>query len=195
MRLTACLCWRRSSAPTERVANYCIQHLDINRCQILFRHGFGNPDLLVELGHSKKGGWWITGSIEQTLLHSNDGRHWRKTALPAGLSSLVSAYVANPREIWPAAIVPDDAIESPYLLVYSGDGGRSWRNVIVNDAILRRLPRGWLEGQKRRGHRPSDAPTPTTLPCQKNDTLPRLARFDKHARRADHTIRCTRRGA
>lgn len=133
-----------------RVANYRVEQLDLNRCKILFHRDLGNPDLLVELGHSTDGGWWLTGSIEQTLLQSSDGRHWRKAALPAGLSSLISAYVANPHEIWLAAILPAGENESPYLLVYSGDGGRSWRNVVADDLILRRIPSGWLEGHKRR---------------------------------------------
>jgi hypothetical protein len=133
-----------------KVANYRVEQLDLNRCKILFHQDLGNPDLLVELGHSTEGGWWLTGSIEQTLLQSSDGRQWRKATLPAGLSSLISAYVVNPHEIWLAAILPAGEIKSPYLLVYSGDGGRSWRNVVADDPILRRIPSGWLEGQRRR---------------------------------------------
>ena len=83
------------------------------------------------------------------MLQSTDGRHWRNATLPDGLSSLVSSYVANRRETWLAAILPADE-ESPYLLAYSGDGGRSWRNVRAGDPVLARMPRGWLEGQKRR---------------------------------------------
>jgi hypothetical protein len=133
-----------------KVANYRVEQLDLNRCKILFHQDLGNPDLLVELGNSTEGGWWLTGSIEQTLLQSSDGRQWRKATLPAGLSSLISAYVVNPHEIWLAAILPAGEIKSPYLLVYSGDGGRSWRNVVADDPILRRIPSGWLEGQRRR---------------------------------------------
>jgi hypothetical protein len=133
-----------------RVSNYRVEELDLDQCQISFRHDVGNPDLLVELGHSSEGGWWLTGSIEQTLLQSADGRTWRKAALPKGLGSLISAYVANPREIWLAAILSAAGAESPYPLVYSNDSGRSWRNVVANDPVLDRLPVGWLEGQKRR---------------------------------------------
>lgn len=133
-----------------RVANYRIEQLDLGDCQISFRHEVGNPDLLVELGHSTKGGWWLTGSIEQTLLQSSNGRDWRKAALPPGLSSLISAYVASEAEIWLAGILAGAGDESPYLLVYSNDSGRSWRNVVANDPVLDRLPAGWLEGQKRR---------------------------------------------
>lgn len=130
--------------------NYLVQEIDLDSCRIVFRASLGNPDLLVELGHSTEGGWWITGSIEQTLLQSNDGRHWRNATLPAGLSSLVSAYVVNLNEIWLAAILPEGEEDIPYLLVYSGDGGHTWRNLIKDDPLLARLPPGWLEGQKRR---------------------------------------------
>lgn len=136
--------------PNGKVSNYRLQQIDLALCRISFHYDLGNPDLLIELGHSTNGGWWLTGSIEQTLLQSSDGRAWRKAALPEGLGSLISAYVANSREIWLAAILTADGNESPYLLVYSNDGGRSWRNVVANDPVLARLPSGWLEGQKRR---------------------------------------------
>jgi len=132
------------------VSHYLIEEIDLARCQIGFRSNLGNPDLLVELNHTTEGGWWITGSIEQTLLQSSDGHHWRKATLPEGLSSLISAYVVNPWEIWLAAILPEEGEGSPYLLVYSKDGGVTWRNVVTNDPILQRMPVGWLEGQKRR---------------------------------------------
>ena len=129
---------------------YRVQQVDIGRCQVVAPTQLGNPDLLVELGYSRQGGWWITGSIEQKLLQSVDGRHWRKATLPAGLSSLISSYVANPHEIWLAGILPSDDAPGPHLLAYSGDGGRSWCNVLAGDPLLDRVPPGWLEGQRRR---------------------------------------------
>jgi hypothetical protein len=134
-----------------RIANYLIEEIDLRSCRIVVRESLGNPDFLIELGHSTKGGWWITGSIEQTLLQSGDGRHWRKVSLPAGLSGLISAYVANPSEIWLAGILLEDGEFSAYSLIYAGDGGGPGRNLIKNDPLLARLPPGWLEGQKRRG--------------------------------------------
>lgn len=136
--------------PDGDMANYLVQQVDIQRCRVASRKRLGNPDLLVELNYSRQGGWWITGSIEQTLLQSSDGLHWRAAALPEGLSSLISSYVANPREIWLAGILLTDDEPSPYLLVYSGDGGRTWRNLVAGDALLDRVPPGWLEGQRRR---------------------------------------------
>lgn len=130
------------------VGNYLVERIDIDRCTVTAGHKLGNPDLLVELGQTAGGGWWLTGSIEQTLLRSNDGRHWRAISLPAGLSSLVSSHVVDAREIWLAGVLGGEA-DSLYL-VYSGDGGRHWRNLQAGDPLLQRMPAGWLEGQKRR---------------------------------------------
>jgi hypothetical protein len=139
--------------PDGRVSNYIFEKIDLARCIIPFQRNMGNPDLLVELGHSVEGGWWVTGSIEQTLMQSDDGQHWRNVTLPQELSSLVSAYLASPQEIWLAAILPDEKETSPYLLVYSKDGGQRWKNVLENDPVLKRLPSGWLEGRKRGNRR------------------------------------------
>jgi hypothetical protein len=136
--------------PDGAVAGYLVEGIDINRCLMTVEKELGNQDLLVELGHSEGGGWWITGSIEQTVFQSRDHHVWRKMNLPAGLSSLVSSYVVDEHEFWLAAILPGEEGPSPYLLVYSGDGGRHWRNIIADDPALARLPDAWLEGQKRR---------------------------------------------
>lgn len=133
--------------------SYLLESIDMHRCKVTVGKNLGNPDLLVELGHSAKGGWWLTGSIEQTLLRSSDGRQWHPLKLPAGLSSLISSYVVDQNEIWLAAILPDDT-PSPYLLVYSGDGGRHWRNLVENDPLLAKVPAAWLEGQRRRVAQP-----------------------------------------
>jgi hypothetical protein len=135
--------------PDGRVFNYIVEKIDLGRCKIPFQRNMGNPDLLVELGHSVEGGWWVTGSIEQTLMQSDDGQHWRNVTLPSELSSLVSAYIFSRQEIWLAAILPGEKETSPYLLVYSKDGGQRWENVSENDPVLTRLPAGWMEGQKR----------------------------------------------
>jgi hypothetical protein len=136
--------------PDGAVADYLVERIDIDRCQVVTQQRLGNPDLLVELAHSDRGGWWISGSVEQTLLRSRDGRRWSKVSLPAGLSSLVSSYVVNDREIWLAAALPDGDGPSPYLLVHSGDGGKRWRNLLADDPLLAHIPAAWLEGQKRR---------------------------------------------
>ena len=132
------------------VAGYLVERIDIGRCQVAVERRLGNPDLLIELAQSDRGGWWIPGSVEQTLVRSSDGRRWNKVNLPAGLSSLVSSYVTNEREIWLAAVLPEADGPSPYLLVYSGDGGKRWRNLLADDPLLASVPAAWLEGQKRR---------------------------------------------
>lgn len=132
------------------VANYRVHRIDIERCRTTVEKTFSRHDLLVELGHSAHGGWWITGSIEQSLLHSVDGQRWREISLPASLSSLVSSFIVNEREMWLAAILPTDNGLSPYLLVYTDDGGTHWRNLAEDDPLLKKIPDSWLEGQKRR---------------------------------------------
>ncbi len=131
----------------EQKGRYLVAHLDLARCEAAMTD-IGNPDLLVELGSSARGGWWLTGSIEQTLLRSPDGRAWRRAALPPDVSSLVSSHVVSDDEIWLAAALPGSGDDDP-LLVLTLDGGRTWRNIRSGDPALARVPRGWLEGRKR----------------------------------------------
>ena len=58
--------------PDNAETEYLVERIDIDRCQVAVQQQLGNPDLLVELAHSNAGGWWITGSIEQTLLRSRE---------------------------------------------------------------------------------------------------------------------------
>lgn len=138
----------RRTASDVRDTSYVAARIDLHRCRATLAP-LGNPDLLVELGQSSRGGWWLTGSIEQTLLQSEDGRRWRRVSLPAGLSSLVGSYVVDAREIWLAGLFGPDW-ESDTQLVHTADGGRHWRSLPPGDPVLARLPPGWLEGMKRR---------------------------------------------
>jgi hypothetical protein len=128
---------------------YAIADIDMATCRV-HRATLGNPDLLVELNWSPGGGWWVTGSIEQTLLRSSDGRHWHPAVLPESLSSLVSAYVVDEREYWLAGILPGFEDDDP-LIVHSSDGGRSWKSLRRGDPAFERMPKGWLEGWRRLG--------------------------------------------
>ncbi|MGW8391048.1 hypothetical protein [Pseudoduganella sp. HUAS MS19] len=128
---------------------YHVRSIDPRTCKVSLAAKLGDPDLLVELGQSKRGGWWITGSIEQTLLTSKDGRKWKKAKLPDGLSSLVSSYVVDSKQIWLAGIL-DSSDLYPNLLIYSADGGATWTNLKKDDPLLAKVPAGWLEGQKRK---------------------------------------------
>ncbi len=130
-------------------SRYHVRSIDPRTCKVSLAAKLGDPDLLVELGQSRRGGWWITGSIEQTLLTSKDGRKWSKVKLPEGLSSLVSSYVVDGKQIWLAGIL-DSSDDYPNQLVYSADGGASWTNLKKNDPLLAKVPAGWLEGQKRK---------------------------------------------
>jgi hypothetical protein len=128
---------------------YRALRIDHRLCKVA-RADLGNPDFLVEINQSRRGGWWITGSVEQTLLRSRDGLTWRKVGLPEDVFSLVSSYVVNDREIWLAAYLSGD-IEDQLGLTYSSDGGKHWHSLRKGDPRLAQLPKGWLEGQKRTG--------------------------------------------
>lgn len=128
---------------------YHVRSIDPRTCKVSLEAILGNPDLLVELGYSRQGGWWITGSIEQTLLTSKDGKKWSKAKLPEGLWSLVSSYIVDSKQIWLAGIL-DNSDDYPNLLIYSADGGTSWTNLKKDDPLLAKVPAGWLEGQKRK---------------------------------------------
>lgn len=131
------------------VAAYQVSNIDLGSCKVVSAKKLGNPDLLVELAASSGGGWWITGSIEQTLLRSPDGRKWSKVRLPKDVSSLISSYVVSPREIWLAAMLASDTEMNPYMLVHSEDAGKTWNSLKKDDPLLKRVPAAWLEGQKR----------------------------------------------
>jgi len=131
------------------VSGYQVDRIDLAACRVASVSKLGNPDLLVELASSPRGGWWITGSTEQTLLRSSDGKAWRKVKLPRDLSSLISSYAASPTELWLAAMLASDSEATPYMLVYSGNGGKTWRSLKKDDALLAKLPAAWLEGRKR----------------------------------------------
>jgi hypothetical protein len=128
--------------------SYVAAHVDLRRCRIT-RTALGNPDFLVELGYSTGGGWWLTGSIEQTLLRSRDGRTWRSVRLPPERFSLIGSHVVSDREIWLAAFLGAD-LDAQAALVHTSDGGRHWHALSRTDPLLARVPAGWLEGQRRK---------------------------------------------
>jgi hypothetical protein len=118
-------------------------------CRVISSVDLGNPDLLVELGWSPAGGFWIAGAQEPTLLRSDDGRTWTALKLPQQYSELMSAYIPERNEIWLAAQDGNDAaVDSPDLM-YSGDGGKTWQTLTWNSPLLNQVPKYWLEGQMR----------------------------------------------
>ncbi len=125
--------------------------IDPFNCQVLSRVNLGDPDMLVELGWSKNGGWWIVGSIEQTLLRSRDGKHWKKVPLSPDVYSMIGAYVASDKDIWLAAGLASLTGEDDPMVLHSPDGGKTWESLRPNDARLKLMPPEWLEGMYR-GH-------------------------------------------
>lgn len=128
---------------------YSIVDIDLPHCRVRST-SLGTPDLLVELNESSKGGWWLTGSIEQTLLQSKNGKDWRRVILPKSLSSLISAYIVDPKNIWLAGMMPGGQDDDPSL-IHTSDGGKHWKYISRTDPILKELPAGWLEGWRRIG--------------------------------------------
>ncbi|RQS16363.1 hypothetical protein DIE07_02455 [Burkholderia sp. Bp9002] len=114
----------------------------------------GNPDLLVELGWTPSGHWWITGSIEGTLIRSDDGITWTTTKLPDHISQAVSAYIVDPSHVWLAANYSPIADKDNPELVYSEDGGKTWTPLTWQSSLMSRVPPYWLEGQMRARGKP-----------------------------------------
>lgn len=138
----------RHTGDDPAATRYVAAHVALPRCQVT-RTALGNPDFLVEVGYSTGGGWWLTGSIEQTLLRSKDGRKWQRLRLPPALFSLIGSYVVSDREIWLAAFLGAD-LDGQAALVHTTDGGRHWHALSRTDPLLARVPPGWLEGQRRK---------------------------------------------
>lgn len=137
---------------------YVVGEIDLRTCRFASDTRLGNPDLLVELGWSRRGGWWIAGSIEQTLLRSTDGKRWRPLPLPSDIFSIVSAYAVSKDEIWLAAGLAGR--DNPYLLTYSTDGGKTWAALRHNEPSAA-PPRAWLEGYRRMAQAALEAATGT----------------------------------
>lgn len=135
--------------PSDAETKYHISKIDLASCKVATLANIGDPDYLVEMGWSKQGGWWLTGSVEQTLLRSNDGKTWTSARLPPGLSALVSAYAVNANEVWLAAGLQSGTPANPYMLVYTVDGGKSWSSPRLNDPLLLKLPLAWRAGYQR----------------------------------------------
>lgn len=109
----------------------------------------GNPDLLVEIGWTPGGHWWITGATEGTLIRSNDGKNWVSSSLPSEISQLVSAHVVDKDRIWLAANDSRSRGVDDAQIIYSGNGGKTWIPVTQSGKLVSGVPKFWLEGQMR----------------------------------------------
>lgn len=75
--------------------------VDLASCRVstgkpLKRIGF---DALLQ-GHA--GGWWLTSTVENTLLVSTDGMHWTELTLPQATHALLGAHVTPGGQTWVA---------------------------------------------------------------------------------------------
>jgi hypothetical protein len=140
---------RQFDEPAGNRNAFAVRKIDLAACKVVASADLGDPDYLIELAWSKKGGWWITGAKEGVLLRSNDGIAWRQTPVDPSISSIMSAYLVDPDTIWLAAIMPAQGDADAYELLYSRDAGATWNGARPGDAVLRTMPPYWLEGARR----------------------------------------------
>lgn len=141
----------RKTRETEdgRRREYTVKKFDMNRCAVQVLQDLGDPDYLVEMDWSKDGGWWITGSKEQTILRSADGSTWTQVTVNEGIASLFSTYIVNANEIWVAAMMVAPPGSEQFDLAYSPDNGANWIGVRRGDPVIAKMPPFWLEGVRR----------------------------------------------
>ena len=125
---------------------YAVATMDLSPCWVS-RVELGSGGTRVELGHSRRGGWWLSGTRDG-LLRSRDGRSRVRVPVPPGMGSLFSAYLADDREIW-AVAAPADGRTGDGPVIRSNDGGAHWTIVAARDTAMSRMPPAWLDGWRR----------------------------------------------
>jgi len=111
--------------------------VDLASCRVhtgepIKRTGF---DALLQ-GHA--GGWWLTSTVENTLLVSKDGMRWTDVTLPQATHALLGAYVTPEGQAW---IVVSQADIGFRLQAYRWDEqARSW-----TQAAMGEVPRTWVD--------------------------------------------------
>lgn len=135
--------------PEGRRREYAVKKVDMARCSVKLLQDLGDPDYLVEMDWSKDGGWWITGSKEQTILRSADGSKWTQVPVNEDIASLFSTHIVNANEIWVAAMMVAPPGSEQFDLAYSPDNGANWIGVRPSDPAMAKIPAFWLEGVRR----------------------------------------------
>jgi hypothetical protein len=130
-------------------SEYKTSRIDFPSCKVLTSEPLPQQDFFVELGWTNKGGWWLVGSVEQTLFRSTNGVHWDKVNLPKDTQSLMSAYVKTEDEIWIAARTNPESAGTGPMLAKSGDRGKTWTEVNFQSKDIEGLPYYWLKGRIR----------------------------------------------
>lgn len=128
---------------------YKTSRIDFPSCKVRASEPLGQQDFFVELGWTNKGGWWLVGSVEQTLFRSNNGLHWDKINLPKDTQSIMSAYVKTDDEIWIAARINAESAGTGPMLAKSVDRGKTWIEVNFQSKDIKGVPYYWLKGRIR----------------------------------------------
>lgn len=136
---------RKNTDDTE----YQTSRIDFPSCKVVASEPLDQQDFFVELGWTNKGGWWLVGSVEQTLFRSNDGLHWDKVNLPKDTQSMMSAYAKTEDEIWIAARINPESAGTGPMLAKSEDHGKTWIEVRFQSKDIESLPYYWLTGRIR----------------------------------------------
>jgi len=132
----------------DNVSHYIFNLVNIKNCSF---HEFNIPDddFYSSLGWNNNGGWWIVGSIEQSLLNSLDGKKWNSISLPKGIYALTDAYFESPSKIWLSGGIAEITKDDDPMLLYSDNSGRNWINISKQSPLLIKMPKYWIQGHNQ----------------------------------------------
>lgn len=130
-------------------SEYRTSRIDFPSCEVTSANKLEDQDYFAEIGWTKNGGWWLVGSIEQTLLRSDNGLKWSEVNIPKNTNALLGAYPKTANEIWIAARIDPARAGMGPMLAKTDDGGLTWREVTFQSKDLKGLPYYWLEGRLR----------------------------------------------
>lgn len=123
---------RRSTPDSLLPTSVDLASCRVNTGQPLKRIGF---DALLQ-GHA--GGWWLTSTVENTLLVSTDGMHWTELTLPQATHALLGAHVTADGQAWVAVSQADIGFR---LQAYRwNEPAQGW-----TQAAMCEVPRSWVD--------------------------------------------------
>jgi len=140
--------YERKKNKNSNISKYEFDLLNIKSCS-MNKYIIPYDDGYPSVGWNSKGGWWIVGVINQTLLHSTDGIHWSNINLPKNIFRLIDAYFQSKNNIWLSAGIANITTDDDPGLLYSSDGGRHWDNISRLSPKISHVPKFWLQGQNQ----------------------------------------------